>query len=180
MLASFINFGDKPVTFDAYELKKRFGYLPQNLELPQWVSATEILRYACCLYNLDSHTELIAKTIEHWAISEYADKPIAACSHGMKKRVALGLASIHDPDLLILDEPFSGLDLYHIKALQDLIMQRQNNSQITILSTHIAPYSAKLCRQILSLKSGQIEKLENWAELDYLKRIAAIEQLFYK
>ena len=174
-----VRLGEHLITHDAFALKKLFGYLPQNLELPQWVSATEILRYASRLYQLEDAEALIAKTIRYWEIDSYKNKPIAACSHGMKKRVALGLATIHNPDLLILDEPFSGLDLYHIKALQDLIAKRRDDQQITVLSTHIAPYSAKLCSRILRLVGGQLSELENWRDMNYLDRITAIEQLFY-
>jgi len=174
-----IKLGEHPLTPDAFYLKRSIGYLPQNLELPPWVSGREILSYAIHLYQLDRPKELCEQTLKYWDSSTFADKPLAACSHGMKKRIALGLATLHDPKLLILDEPFSGLDLYHIKALHQLIQQRTQNKRTTILSTHIAPYTAKLCKRLLTLRSGSMTVQATWETADYLGKIEFIESLFF-
>lgn len=97
----------------------------------------------------------------------------------MQKRVALALATIHNPKLLILDEPFSGLDLFHIKALHDVIESRRAQGLITILSTHIAPYAARLCNKVLLLKHGKLHCLEQWSDKNALDRISAIEKFFF-
>ncbi len=164
---------------DNFYLKRQVGYLPQNLELPKWVCAYELLSYASSLYGLQDQTKLVHEVLEYWDCLSFAHKPIGTCSHGMKKRVALGLANIHSPALLILDEPFSGLDLYHIKALNDIIKKRKTEGKPTILCTHIAPYIANLSNSVYTLISGQLRELENWQSQSFMERINTIEQAFY-
>ncbi len=112
-----------------FDLKRTIGYLPQHADLPKWVSGTELLSYASSLYNLSLNEEDIKATLKFWDALDYSNKPIASLSHGMQKRIGLALATIHSPKLLILDEPFSGLDIYHIKALKELINQRKNEKK---------------------------------------------------
>ena len=171
--------GDQ-MTLESYQLKQKIGYLPQNLELPKWVTANEVLSYAADLYQLNNRENILTETLEKWDCTSFSSKPLAACSHGMKKRVALGLATIHDPDLLILDEPFSGLDLFHIKALQDTITHRKNHGKATILCTHIAPYTAKLCESAFTLSSGQMGTVDTWQQESYLERVETIEAIFFQ
>lgn len=168
------------MTLDNFLLKRQVGYLPQNLELPKWVCANELLSYACSLYQLPNQENLVRRTLEYWDCLYFEKKPIASCSHGMKKRVALGLATIHAPELLILDEPFSGLDLYHIKALKDLITQRKQEGKPTILCTHIAPYIANLSDSVFTLISGELTELEQWSNQNFMQRIEIIENIFYQ
>lgn len=164
---------------DRPETKRLIGYLPQSLQLPQWVNGHEILSYAIRLYELDQPEERRKAALNYWDCESFAKKPLAACSHGMQKRISLALATIHDPDLLILDEPFSGLDLYHIKALQDAIDRRRKQAKTTILSTHIAPYAARLCDEVIFLQSGQIQRIKDWEEADLMARIELIENFFF-
>lgn len=175
-----IHLGAERMLPENFLLKQKIGYMPQNLELPKWVSGKEVLNYAINLYDLPNPEQLCQDTMKYWDCQSYANKPLAACSHGMKKRVALGLASIHQPELLILDEPFSGLDLFHIKALQDLILARKKQHKITILCTHIAPYTARLCDSLLTLANGKISSMDTWSKGDYLKKIEDIENIFFQ
>ncbi|NRA64038.1 MAG: ABC transporter ATP-binding protein [Pseudobacteriovorax sp.] len=173
-------FGDQPISISNYALKKRFGYLPQNLELPKWVSAKELFSYAANLYELQNSQDIIESSLDYWDIRHFADRPLTACSHGMKKRVSLGLATIHSPDILILDEPFSGLDLFHIKALQDNIQERKQQKLITILSTHIAPYTASLCSRLVGIRRGELLPVEPWGDKSALEKIEIVESFFFK
>ncbi|SMF21417.1 ABC transporter ATP-binding protein [Pseudobacteriovorax antillogorgiicola] len=175
-----IQLNNQKMAPDKFELKRHVGYLPQNLELPKWVSGKEILSYSISLYGLENPEALCHQTLEYWDCLSFSHKPLAACSHGMKKRVALGLATLHEPDLLILDEPFSGLDLYHIRALQNLIQQRKEQGKATFLCTHIAPYTARLCDDLVVLRQGQLTPLDGWKQQDYLQKIQMIEDLFFE
>ncbi len=117
--------------------------------------------------------------MQYWDCDYYASKPIATLSHGMQKRIGLAIASLHDPELLILDEPFSGLDLFHIKALEDEVKNRKKRNLTTIVSTHIAPYVARLCDDVFIVDSGQVSTLSGWQEADHLTRVDLIEAKFF-
>lgn len=163
---------------ESFALKKRIGYLPQNLELPRWVSAHDIITYALKLYELDRLTERRREVLDRWDASSYAYKPLSSCSYGMQKRVALALATLHDPELLILDEPFSGLDLFHIRTLENLIAER-GQDQLTIVSTHVASHVAKLCDRAATIRDGRFEEIQAWPEANFMDRIDLMEDQFF-
>jgi len=170
----------EPLTPDTFMLKRNLGYLPQDLQLPKWATVVELLEYAAKLYQLENAKQKIEHAINHWACETFVNRPLAACSHGMQKRAALALATLHTPKLLILDEPFSGLDLYHIRALETAVEWRSQNGFATIICTHIAPYAAKLCSKIYVLEQGSMSSLANWEEKPYIEKIARIEQYFFQ
>ncbi|RZA13440.1 MAG: ABC transporter ATP-binding protein, partial [Proteobacteria bacterium] len=148
-----ISIAGQRMNVTAFELKKRIGYLPQHLELPRWVSAFDLITYALKLYEFPDLDRKRKDVLERWDAAYYANKPLGACSYGMQKRVGLALATLHNPDLLILDEPFSGLDLFHIRTLEDLLAER-TSSQLTVVSTHVASHVARLCDRAIVIKEG--------------------------
>jgi len=162
----------------SFELKKRIGYLPQHLELPRWVSAYDLLTYAMKLYQFDNIDARRKAVLERWDAGYYANKPLGACSYGMQKRVGLALATLHDPELLILDEPFSGLDLFHIRTLEDLIAER-TASQMTIVSTHVASHVAKLCDRAIIVTQGRLEEIGAWNSAGFMERLDLMEEQFF-
>lgn len=177
--AGEIRLGGERLTPDSFKLKQKIGYLPQNPVLPRWASGEEILLYAAGLYEISDRGTFINSLMDYWDCSYYRKKPLAALSHGMQKRVGLALSSMHEPDLLILDEPYSGLDLFHIRALDELILKRKKAGKTTVMSTHIAPYTAKLCDQVYIIESGKVSQLDQWQEQSFIERINAIESRFF-
>ena len=163
-----VTLDDEKMDLKRFDLKKSIGYLPQHAELPKWVSGTELLSYANSLYGLNLAQSSIKETLKFWDALDYSNKPIASLSHGMQKRIGLALATIHNPKLLILDEPFSGLDIYHIKALKQLISKRKKDKKATIVCTHIAPYAAELCERAFIIETGKLDEVSNWESSNIL------------
>lgn len=163
---------------EAFELKKDIGYLPQHLELPRWVSGHDIITYALKLYEFPDLSARREAILERWDAKYYAFKPLGACSYGMQKRVALALATLHDPKLLILDEPFSGLDLYHIRTLEDLLAER-TREQVTVVSTHEASHVAKLCGRAATIRDGKLEEITAWGAAPFMERLDLMESQFF-
>ena len=95
----------------------------------------------------------------------------------MQKRTALALATIHNPELLILDEPFSGLDLYHTKILQSYLLERKKNKMSTLISSHIMPYIIELCDYVYIFKNQKIKKIEEWNYSNQIERKKIIDQI---
>lgn len=178
--AGEILLNDKKLTPDKYELRRQMGYLPQNLEFPRWVSGRELLSYAASLYELPQPKERVEDTLRFWDSDAFAFKPLQALSHGMQKRIALGLACLHEPDFLILDEPFSGLDIFHIHALEETIQKRRTQGKTTIISTHELLYAAKLCDHAVALEAGQMRSLPAWSKQEVMERIQSVETFFFK
>jgi ABC-type multidrug transport system ATPase subunit len=169
----------KKLTPDTPELKRLVGYLPQNPVLPRWATGHEILKYAAGLFGLPDGAARVAKAEDYWDCASYRSKPLATLSHGMQKRVALALATLADPPCLVLDEPYSGLDVYHIKALDDEMRRRRQQGQLTLLSTHVAPYTARHCQRVFVLDAGKLAPVEGWEALGFVERIERIESFFF-
>ncbi|MDD9950059.1 MAG: ABC transporter ATP-binding protein [Zetaproteobacteria bacterium] len=160
-----------------YTCKQKIGYLPQNTPLPDWVTAEDLLNYAADLHQLSQPQMTIRESMAYWDCTSYRQQPLMACSHGMRKRVALALATLHQPELLILDEPFSGLDIRHMKRLEEYITHRTQNGLSTVLSSHIFYYIAKLCTaDIWKIDQGKPEKLTTWRDIPTEEKISWLEQ----
>lgn len=170
---------DKRLTPDTPAVKRDVGYLPQNPVLPRWVTGREILLYAAKLYALPDAKKHVEAREAYWDCADYKDKPLAALSYGMQKRLGLALATLRDPPLVVLDEPFSGLDLFHIKALDDAIEARAKQGLATIVSTHDAANAAKLCHRALIVDAGTIHALTGWESAGFVERISLIENAFF-
>lgn len=174
-----VTLGGKKLTPDTPAVKRDVGYLPQNPVLPRWVTGREVLTYAAKLYQLPDAKAHVEAREAYWDCAEYRGKPLAALSYGMQKRLGLALATLRDPPLVVLDEPFSGLDLFHIKALDDAIEKRARDGLATIVSTHDAANAAKLCHRALIVENGAVRALSGWEGLDFMGRMRAIEEAFF-
>lgn len=164
---------------DRPDQKRRLGYLPQGSSLPQWVTGHELLSYAAQLHDLDRIPERVAQAEAYWDCGSFRAKPLGSLSYGMQKRMGLALATLHKPQILILDEPHSGLDLVHVKALDEAIAHRSHAGLATVISTHVSSFAASMCTRILIIAEGQIKAIPDWSRLDFLERMAAIEHAFF-
>lgn len=164
---------------ESFGLKRRIGYLPQNMNLPKWVTPRELLNYACGLYGLDHAKDRVKKEADFWDCTSFLDTPLSACSYGMSKRAGLALAHIHEPAVLILDEPTSGLDIYHIKALDLSIAKRRSSEKITIICTHDSHHAARSGDFAYIMDRGSLKSIDAWPEAGVLDRISMIEHEFF-
>lgn len=150
------------------------------MPLPKWVTGEELLQYAARLYELPRTHESVREAMDFWDCASYRGKVLGACSYGMQKRVGLALATLNNPPCLILDEPFSGLDLYHIRTLEQCLESRKQSQQITLLSTHMLPYAIESCHRAFILKEGQVSELERWTSKTNQEKMRHIEEHFFK
>src|SRR5215469_8935911 len=139
------------------EVKKRIGYLPEMPPLYQEMRATEYLMFVGKLKGL-SGTDLrqrVDTACERCAITDMKDKLLGKLSKGYRQRVGLAQAILHNPDVLILDEPTAGLDPKQINETRDLIKSLAGDHTI-ILSTHILPEVEQTCQQVIIINKGQL------------------------
>jgi ABC-2 type transport system ATP-binding protein len=139
------------------EVKKRIGYLPETPPLYQDMEVAEYLEFVGKLKGLTS-TELktrVPEVMERCAVADVRDKLIHKLSKGYKQRVGLAQAIIHNPDVLILDEPTAGLDPKQIIETRALIKGLAGDHTI-ILSTHILPEVEQICEQVIIISKGNL------------------------
>lgn len=164
---------------DATTLRQQVGYLPQESALPAWTTPEEILYYEAKLLGLQNPMNLVEQELTRWDASSWRHRPIAKSSHGMQRRVGLAVAMIHDPDVLILDEPFNALDIVNSRTLEQAIKSRADRGKTTLVSIHTPLLAAAICPRAILLDRGQLEELTDWPEASLTDRAAMIERRFF-
>lgn len=147
--------------FDCFEepqeVKRRVGYLPETPPLYQELTVTEYLTFVGRIKGLDSGDLRIRlnQVVERLSLGDVRHRLIANLSRGYKQRVGLAQALVHDPPVLILDEPTVGLDPKQIIEIRDLIKSLAG-SHTVILSTHILPEATAVCQRVVIINGGRI------------------------
>jgi len=131
-----IEYGDATVESGGAALRARIGLLGHDLYLYQELSAAENLRFFARVYSLDGIERRIDAALERTGLAERRDDVVAGFSRGMRQKLALERALIHEPRLLLLDEPFTGLDDAARNSLRDRLRLAREAGAIIILTTH--------------------------------------------
>lgn len=135
------------------EIRRLIGYLPENNPLYLDMYVKEYLRHTVSLYGLSDAEKVVDKVIERTGLGPECKKKIGELSKGYKQRVGLSQAIIHDPQVLILDEPTTGLDPNQIVEIRNLI-QELGREKTILLSTHIMQEVQAICHQMAILDHG--------------------------
>jgi len=136
-------------------LKERIGYLPEERGLYQKITVLECLRYFAELKNVKKSEDKIEFWLDKVGLRDYKKKKIEGLSKGMQQKIQLVAAFIHNPELLILDEPFSGLDPINTKLAKDILLDLKREGKTIILSTHQMDQVERTCDRILMINRGK-------------------------
>ncbi|QSR88326.1 ABC transporter ATP-binding protein [Methylacidiphilum caldifontis] len=160
------------------EIKKRVGYMPENVPLYTDLRVIEYLKYRAKLKGIRGKelTERVQSVLKLCHIEEVASSIIGNLSKGYRQRVGLADALIHDPDLLILDEPTIGLDPNQIRSVRELIRNLGQRHTI-ILSSHILSEVEAVCTRVLIINKGKIEAADTPENLSKLVRGGSVGAL---
>lgn len=139
------------------DLRDRIGYLPEERGLYKKMRVFEQLRYFASLKSISKkHSD---ERIDHWlarfGLSEWKKKRANELSKGMQQKIQFIATILHEPDLLILDEPFSGLDPVNVEALIDVISDLKSKGKTIIFSTHLMETAERLCDDIILINNGR-------------------------
>jgi ABC-2 type transport system ATP-binding protein len=158
------------------DARRRLGYMPENVPLYNDMRVSEYLRYRASIKGLfgGKIRERVGTVVEMCSLEDKKDAVIRTLSKGYRQRVGLADALVHDPDLLILDEPTIGLDPNQIRQVRELIRTLGQRHTI-LLSSHILPEVEAVCSRVIIINKGRIEKIGSPAELESeLRRTGAI------
>ncbi|MBN2302316.1 MAG: ATP-binding cassette domain-containing protein [Lentisphaerae bacterium] len=161
-----IEIGGMDIFRESMEVRRRIGYLPENTPLYEDMRVIEYLRYRARLKGLHgaSLRSRIDKVIDSCDLSSVARTIIGRLSKGYKKRVGLADALVHEPDLLILDEPTIGLDPNQLRNIRSLIRNLADRHTV-LLSTHILSEVEMICERVLIISDGKIVASDTPANL---------------
>lgn len=153
---------------DSEEVRRRIGYMPENNPLPVDMRVREYLKFRARLkgLGLSRSRERVGVVMEQCGLTEVGQKIIGQLSKGYRQRVGLADALVHEPELIILDEPTIGLDPHQIRSVRQLI-KTLGTERTVLISTHILPEVEMTCTRVLILHQGRIRMSET---LENLKR----------
>ena len=181
-----ISYDGLDLKIDLQNIQKQVGYLPENNPLYDEMYVIEYLKYVGSLYKLKN--PFYKETLEKTGLLDHQRHKIQTLSKGYRQRVGLAAALIHDPELLILDEPTTGLDPNQLVPIRKLIRELGRDKTV-LLSTHILQEVDALCDRVIIINKGEIvldqalEELRNKQEqiievsFDYRIEVVALEKL---
>ena len=162
---------------DSIECKKDMAYVPDNPELYENMKAIDFINFICDMYEVDQKTREnnIHKYAELFEIEKNLNDVISSFSHGMKQKIALISALSHNPKILIMDEPFVGLDPKAVFDVKKVMNEMVKEGKIIFFSTHILDVAEKLCSRVAIIKKGKLVKTGSMKEI---KGDKSLEKVF--
>lgn len=157
--------------------KAKTAYIPDNPDLYDFMTGIQYLNFVADIFGVDlsRRRELINKYAEAFEISGDLSSSISSCSHGMKQKLAIISALIHEPKLIIMDEPFVGLDPKASHLLKEIMREICENGGAIFFSTHVLEVAEKLCDKVAIIKNGKLIKSGTMEEV---KGDGSLENVF--
>jgi ABC-2 type transport system ATP-binding protein len=141
----------------ALKVRHRIGYLPEEKGLYKKMKAWSVIAYFATLKGLDRRTakQRACELLERYGLKDFTNKPTDALSKGMQQKVQVLASIAHDPEFVILDEPFSGLDPVNQQVMEDIIRDMARRKRTVLFSTHVMQHAERLCECILLIAKGR-------------------------
>ena len=141
---------------DPISCKKKMAYLPDNPDLYEFLKGIDYLNFICDIYEVDNRKDLIKKYSDLFELTGFLGNPINTYSHGMKQKLAIISALVRKPKLLLLDEPFVGLDPVSSHNLKEIMKELTKDGVCILFSTHVLEVAEKLCNKVAVIKKGKL------------------------
>ena len=166
------NIKDYPVA-----CKKDLAFIPDNPDLYEFMSGIKYLNFIADIFAIpaDVRQEKIRKYADLFELTQDLGQPVSAYSHGMKQKLAVISAWLHDPKLIVMDEPFVGLDPKASHLLKEMMREHCNKGGAIFFSTHVLEVAEKLCDKVAIIKQG---KLVKEGTMEEVKGDDSLEEVF--
>jgi ABC-2 type transport system ATP-binding protein len=177
-----VTFRGRDIRDDRVEYKRHLGYVPEEPHLYPFLSGREYLELVGRLRDLPAMVleRKIASLLELFWMTDAGSASISAYSKGMKQKILIMAALLHDPDVLILDEPDSGLDVTSILVVRELIKELANRGKAVLYSSHVLENVEKVCARVIVLHHGSIVADASSDALRTRLAVASLEDVFSK
>lgn len=148
-----VSIKDNPI-----ECKSKLAYIPDNPDLYDFMSGIKFLNFICDIFGIasDVRMERIHKYADLFGLTNDLAQPVSSYSHGMKQKLAVISALVHEPKLIIMDEPFVGLDPVAAHNLKQTMREFCDNGGAIFFSTHVLEVAEKLCDKVAIIKGGKL------------------------
>ena len=167
----------KSIKEDSIACKMEMAYVPDNPELYENMKAIDFIDFVCDMYDVSSEerSSNITKYAKMFEIEENLNDTISSFSHGMKQKVAVIAALAHNPKILIMDEPFVGLDPKAVYDMKEVMSEMIKEGKTIFFSTHILDVAEKLCSRVAIIKNGKLVKV---GSMKQIKGDKSLEKVF--
>ena len=168
---------NKSIKEEPLECKKIMEYVPDNPDLYENMKAIDFINFICDMYEVSENIrrENTLKYAKMFEIEDKLNDDISSFSHGMKQKIALIAALAHNPKVLIMDEPFVGLDPKAVYDMKEIMRDMAKDGKTIFFSTHILDVAEKLCDRVAIIKDGTIVKV---GKMKDIKGDESLEQVF--
>lgn len=168
---------NKSIKEEPLECKRIMAYVADNPDLYENMKAIDFINFICDMYEVseDIRRENTLKYAKIFEIEDKLNDDISSFSHGMKQKIALIAALAHDPKVLIMDEPFVGLDPKAVYDMKEIMRDMAKDGKTIFFSTHILDVAEKLCDRVAIIKDGTIVKV---GKMKDIKGDESLEQVF--
>ena len=162
---------------DPLACKQRLAYIPDNPDLYEYMKGIQFLNFTADIFGVsaDERQQRIKKYADLFELTDSLGDTISSYSHGMKQKLAIISALIHNPKLIIMDEPFVGLDPKAAHLLKEQMREMCNQGAAIFFSTHVLEVAEKLCDKVAIIKGGKLIKS---GTMDEVKGDASLEDAF--
>ena len=183
-IAGILDFEEGDILINGKSIKKepiackmQMAYVPDNPDLYEKMKAIDFINFICDMYEVtkNERKEKIEKYVNLFELQNNINDEISSFSHGMKQKVALIAALAHNPEVLIMDEPFVGLDPKAVFDMKEIMREMCKEGKTIFFSTHILEVAEKLCSRVAIIKQGKIVKVGNMEEV---KGDESLERVF--
>ncbi len=175
-----ISFDNAPIGHDSIAWRKRIGYVPEEPHLYTHLSGLEYLIMVGQLRSMPQGptSEMIDGLLRLFGLHSDRHVAISAYSKGMRQKVLLAAALLHNPDVILLDEPFSGLDVSSSLVLRSLIQELAGRGKVILFSSHELETVERICSHIVILHRGRIVADDTIENLRTLMSLSSLEAIF--
>lgn len=169
--------GGKNIRKDPIGCKEQFAYIPDNPDLYEFMTGIGFLNFVADIFRVsaEDRQERIRKYADAFELTANLANPISSYSHGMKQKLAIISALIHDPKLVILDEPFVGLDPIAAHRVKEYMREICDNGGAIFFSTHVLDVAEKLCDKVAIIRAG---KLIRYGTMEEVRGDSSLEEVF--
>ena len=180
MTSGEILFDGRPIQLDPIAYKQRMGYVPEEPHLYGHLTGLEYLVMVGQLRGLPSKpaADCIDGLLRLFSLHSDRHSPISAYSKGMRQKILLSAALMHNPDLILLDEPFSGLDVGSALVLRSLIQELAARGKVVLFSSHELETVERVCSHVVILHRGKTVADDSIARLRTLMSLPTLEEIF--
>ena len=175
--AGEIRIAGTSIRTDPLACKRKLAYIPDNPDLYDYMTGIQYLNFIANIFGVSAADRQvrIRELAERFELTNDLAQPIAAYSHGMKQKLAIISAWLHAPQLVVMDEPFVGLDPIAAHELKEIMAEHCRNGGAIFFSTHVLEVAEKLCDNVAIIKNG---KLIAHGTMDSVRGDGSLEQVF--